>query len=127
MGTYSFTVEYDAAVQDVYPVLGTFRAYREADTPIVCWVRTEDGKMDLSGVQTLEAVIPWGTPGWFWDYGIANHGPQLLIPAFSPEPGRVQFTVTAHNINNRLFNTFQQFLLRADNRVIGTGTLDIVG
>lgn len=109
-----------------YPVRGIYRAYRNTDTPLTAWVRDEAGKLDMTG-QTVEVAIPYPCPGWGYDYQIGTHGPELIIPATSPEAGKVEFTITAGNINQKLQGPAQVLFIRADGVTVGTGLLEIVG
>lgn len=130
-GTYSFTLEYDAEVQDVFPIRGTLRAYRCATTPMAVYVRTEEGPMDLSSVTELEAIVVEGEWGWWsgwWDYqNCTPWGIDVRIPAYSPEPGRVQFTIDRANTRQRLWGSSHTLFVRADNRTIYSALLEIVG
>jgi len=126
MGTYVFTVEVDAAVQDVYVVRGSVRAYRQTANPLTVYVRTEDGPMDLSGVQTLEVAIPWRQSfSGYWDYGNATQGLYLTVPAYSPEAGRVMFTLTSDTLAT-LYGSSNTLYIRADGRVVYTALLEII-
>lgn len=129
MGQYNFLVEYDAALAEPYIIRGTLRAYRHSDNPFSVFIRTEDGPMDLSAVETLEAIVLSGTApglGW-WDYGLGpGWRPLLTIPAFSPIPGRVMFTVPASNLRTVVFNSVNTLFVRADNRTIYSALLEIV-
>ena len=110
-----------------YVVRGNYRAYRNTDTPLVAWVRDDDGKLDMDGM-TVEVAIPCPNPGYGYDYQIANgNGPELIIPATSPEAGKVEFTVTAGNINQRLLSPAHVLFIRADGVTVGSGLLEIVG
>lgn len=130
-GSYSFTLEYDAEVQDVFPIRGTLRAYRCATTPMAVYVRTEEGPMDLSAVTELEAIVVEGEWGWWsgwWDYqNCTPWGIDVRIPAYSPEPGRVQFTIDRANTRQRLWGSSHTLFVRADNRTIYSALLEIVG
>jgi hypothetical protein len=130
MGTYSFIVEYDNEAADVFPIRGTLRTYRNSTNPQTVFVRTEEGPMDLSAVTTLEAVIVEGDWGWwgFWDY--QNSTPwswEVVIPAYSPEAGRVQFTIDRQQTCNRLWGPSHTLFVRADNRTIYSALLEVVG
>lgn len=130
MGIYSFKVEFDADVQDVFIIQGSLRVYRGTDTPQTVFIRTEDGPMNLANVATLEAVIVDGEVPWCWDWGLAlasREQPVLTVPAYSPEPGRVMFTLTAGNLRTRLFGPSHTLFIRADGRTIYSATLEVVG
>lgn len=129
MGTYTFVLEYDADVQDVYLIRGTLRAYRGTDNPQTVYVRTEEGPIDLSGIQLLEAVVvgdgAW--PYWGWDYGLGPQWrPLLTVTAYSPVAGRVMFTLTAENVASLCGSTYTLFL-RGDDRTLYTANLEVVG
>jgi hypothetical protein len=98
------------------PTQPQFRAYAGADTPLTAWVRDEAGKQDLSAVESLTVEI-------------SRKGcPLLTLEADSPEAGRVDFTLTAENVQQQL-NLLGVFRLRiiADNRVIQSGLLTVLG
>lgn len=134
MGVYSFVLEYDVDAQDVYLIRGTLRAFRGTDNPMTVFVRTEQGPMDLSAVQTLEAVVTGRTTGWWaswWpgpDYGLGvpNWRPLLTVTAYSPEPGRVMFTLPAGSLRTRLWGSQFTLFIRADDRTIYTALLDVI-
>lgn len=109
-----------------YVVRGNYRAYRNTDTPLVAWVRDEAGKLDMDGM-TIEVAIPYPCPRWGYDYQVGSMGPELIIPATSPEAGKVEFTITAGNINQKLFSPAKLLFIRADGVTVGTGLLEIVG
>lgn len=129
MGTYTFVLEYDADVQDVYLIRGSLRAYRDTDNPLTVYVRTEEGPIDLSAVETLEAVIvggfgPW--PYWGWDYGLVpTYRPLVTVTAYSPVAGRVMFTLSAENLS-QLFSSSYTLFVRGDNRTLYTANLEVV-
>lgn len=128
MGTYSFLLEFDADAQDVYVVRGTLRAYRGTDNAMTAFVRTEQGPIDLSGVTTLEAVVMDGNgPWWCWDYGLPTElgQPILTVPAYSPTPGRVMFTLERGSIRSRLYGASHTLFIRADGRTIYSALLEV--
>lgn len=128
MGTYSFVVEYDAAPASVYRVRTNLRAFRHGDNPFTVYVRTEDGPMDLSVAQNLEAIVIDGDWPWGWaDYQLGNPGwiPRVTVDAYSPQPGRVMFTLTQPNMI-RLNGGLHTLFIRADNRTIYTALLEVV-
>ena len=126
MGTYSFTVEHDADTQDAYVIRGTVRVFRQTTNPVTVYVRSEEGPLDLSQVTTLEVAIPWAqsfTP--WWDYGTATQGLFLTLTAYSPEPGRVMFTLPSETLA-RLYGSSNVLYVRADGRVVYTALLEII-
>lgn len=130
MGTYSFQVEFDADVQEAFVIRGTLRAYRGTDTQFTVFVRTEDGPMNLASVGTLEAVVVDGEVPLCWDWGLtlaSSELPVLTVPAYSPEPGRVMFTLSGGNLRTRLFGPSHTLFIRADGRTIYSASLEVVG
>lgn len=128
MGSYSFVVEYDAAPADVYRIRGNLRAFRHGDNPQTVYIRTEDGPMDLSSAQNLEAIVIDGDWPWGWaDYQFGTTGwiPRLIVPAYSPQAGRVMFTLTQENMV-RLPPGLSTLFVRADNRTIYTALLEVI-
>ena len=103
-------------IGDPYVIRGTHRAYSGGDTPQVAWIRTETGRMDLSGAESVTVDI------------LRGDNKLLTIPATGDEDGRVDFTITAENIRQKLslLGGFRLYV-RADGRVIYAGLLDVLG
>lgn len=97
-------------------IQGTHRAYSGSDTPQAAWVRDDAGRADLSGAESITVDI------------LRGDNTLLTIPATGDEDGRVDFTITAENIRQRLslLGGFRLYV-RADGRVIYTGLLDVLG
>jgi hypothetical protein len=128
MGTYAFVLEYNQATQDVYRVRQTLRAFRHSDNPLTMFIRTEEGPMDLSSVQSLEAMVindQWPFPWSDYQIGAPNWIPIIQVQAYSPAPGRVMFTLTADNLR-RLQGGLNTVFIRADNRTVGMAFLEVV-
>lgn len=126
MGTYQFTVEFDTEVQEAYVIRGTVRVFRQGNNPTTVFVRGEEGPLDLSQVQTLEVAIPWHTSyASGGDYGVTDVGLFLTFPAFSPEAGRVMFSLPTDSLA-RLPDSSNTLYVRADGQVIYTALLEIV-
>lgn len=103
-------------MNETFVIRGTHRAIEGGDNPQTAWVRTEAGKLDLTGVESLTVDIQRG-------------GHKLLtIPATGDAGGRVDFTVTSANIKQKLslLGLFRLYV-RADGQVIYTGLLEVLG
>lgn len=119
---------------DPYIIRGTLRAYRGTDNPMTVYVRTEEGQMDLSAAQSLQAVVVGraGGPGGFggpspdYGFGFPDWRPIVTVDASSPAPGRVTFTLTHGNLRTRLWGSLYTLFVRADNRTIYSALLEIV-
>lgn len=117
--TFSLLVEVDVepvfVLGDPYVIKGTHRAYVGVDSPQAAWVRTESGKLDLSGVTALQAVIKRGASD------------VLSVDATSPEAGKVSFTITGEQSRHSLSwsNSYTLHVI-ADGRVIYTGILEVI-
>lgn len=98
-----------------YVIVGMHRAYRDTDTPITAWVRTEAGRMDLSGAEAIEVAIE-------------RRGHELLrVDATGSELGRLDFTIPAP-IPQRHVPGEGVFVLKAyaDGRLVYTAHLEVV-
>jgi hypothetical protein len=128
MGEYTYTPEYNAAAADVFRIRTNLRAFRHSTNPFTIYVRTEEGPMDLSTASNLQAIVINGDWPWGWaDYQLGNPGwfPIVQVDAYSPQPGRVMFTLTQDNMV-RLCGGLHTLFVRADNRTIYTALLEVV-
>lgn len=110
-----------------YIIRGNLRAYRQATNPFTVYVRDDSGPLDLSDVDVLQAAIttdPMGCCCWDYPNGPA---PELLIDATSSAAGKVQFTITAAQLQTRLYGPQFNLFVRADDQTIYTALLEVVG
>jgi hypothetical protein len=111
---------------DPYIIRGNLTAYRQTNNPITVYVRDDDGPLDMSAVTTLQAAITLGPACSYWDYP-NGPAPELLIDANSPAAGKVQFTLTAQQLQTRLFGPSFNLFVRADDQTVYTAQLEVVG
>lgn len=111
---------------DPYIIRGNLRAYRQSNNPITVYVRDDDGPLDLTGVSVLQAAVTTDPMMGGWDYQ-NGPAPELLIDATSPDPGKVQFTITASQIQQRLYGPSFNLFVRADDQTIYSALLEVVG
>lgn len=99
---------------DPYVIRGSHRIFQCADTPVTAWVRTETGKLDLTG-QELSVVIESG------------NRELVTLPATSSEIGKLEFTVPAETIKHS-FPRLGPYVIKAfaGSRVIYTALLEVV-
>lgn len=94
--------------------IDTLRGYADADTPFTVYVRDESGPEDFTGA-ALEAAV-------------RRHGTDVTTFAVtSSEAGKLSFTLTAETIRSRLGTGLFRLVIRANDRVVYTAHLEIVG
>lgn len=92
------------------------RAYLGADNVISVYVRTDSGRRDMSGAESIVARVKrWN------DHVVAE------IEATGDANGRVAFTVTQELGEQQLAPGTFVFQIVADDEVVATGTLEVVG
>lgn len=118
-----------------YIIRNTARVYRGAVNNVKAWIRTEEGKLDLSAFTTLQAVIWSGsggafrdgyTPGaWMWP----NSGQNLLftVPVTSPELGLALFQLPPSGNTLRWIPSSLCYTILGDGVPLATGLIEVVG
>lgn len=137
---FQFLIEVDVPEPPVelgepYIIRNTARVYRGAQNRVKAWIRTEVGKLDMSGVTTLEAVIWSGsggafrdgyTPGaWMWP----NSGQNLLftVPVTTPETGLAVFQLPPSGNSLRFLPSSLCYTILGDGVPLATGLIEVVG
>lgn len=138
--SFQFLVEVEmpdppAVPGDPYIIRNTARVYRGAVNNVKAWIRTEEGKLDLSAFTTLQAVIWSGsggafrdgyTPGaWMWP----NSGQNLLftVPVTSPELGLALFQLPPSGNTLRWIPSSLCYTILGDGVPLATGLIEVVG
>lgn len=140
LSTFEFLIEVDVPEPptppgEPYIIRNTARVYRGAVNNVKAWVRTEEGKLDLSAFTTLQAVIWSGsggafrdgyTPGaWMWP----NSGQNLLftVPVTSPELGLALFQLPPSGNTLRWIPSSLCYTILGDGVPLATGLIEVVG
>lgn len=95
----------------------TFRAYRNTDTALTLYVRDDDGRLDMGGVDVLElAIYRYGVPG----------DALATVTAANPSVGKVTATITAAVSDSDLGPGRFRMDTLADDVVLRTDVLEVV-
>lgn len=99
----------------IYVIRNTWRAYQGATTELSCWIRGENGKIDLTLYESLEVHVSRG------------QNRLLRLDATGDTEGQLTFQVTNRNIENRLslLGSFRVTVI-GDDEVIATGLLEVI-
>lgn len=117
---YTILIELDVQSSPrIKPILQTFRGYMGADNVFTTWVRTEEGRADLSAAAVTIKVKPYSRPG----------KEVATVTATADENGRVDFTVTGLTTTQQLAPGLFRLELLADQgdttQVVQVGLLEL--
>lgn len=93
----------------------THRAYFDADTEIVCWVRDDEGVRDLTAETLTARVIGYGQSAELCSFAAAQ----------AAADDAVRFTVTADSTDRHLPVGLYRFEVRTDSGVVYAGLLEV--